>query len=245
MDPEQFLDHLQEDASALADAARTAPSAPVPTCPDWDMTALVRHVSGIHRWVTEIVLTGATQRLNRHFSEGERDHFPTSLAGYEEGAAALLSTLERADPDAMVWNWFDRKPAPARFWFRRMAHETAVHRWDAQRAAGEACALNSALAVDGIEEFLTFVSRWLPDRPVAGLSGSLHLHATDCDGEWSLTLSPDHLEHRNEHSKADAAVRGSASDLMLWLVNRKPASAEGLDVFGDRAIVDGWRNLSF
>lgn len=245
MQPEQLLDHLQENASALATAARIAPSAPVPTCPDWNMTALVGHVAAIHRWVNEIVLTGSTQRLNRHFSDEAPVDATTCLARFEEGASGLLATLEHADPEALVWNWFDRKPAPARFWFRRMAHETAVHRWDAQRASGNPEAVDADLAVDGIEEYLTFVTRWLPGRPVAGLTGSLHLHATDHEGEWSLTLAPDRLEYRHEHTKADAAVRASASDLLLWLVNRTPADSASLDVFGDRTIVEGWCNISF
>ena len=63
----------------------------------------------------------------------------------------------------------------------------------------------------------------LPTEPVDGLTGSLHLHATDTDGEWYLGLAPDRLEHRREHAKADAALRGTASDLLLWLVGRRPA----------------------
>jgi uncharacterized protein (TIGR03083 family) len=239
----EYLDHVRNDGTALAGAARAAPRAPVPSCPDWDMTRLVAHTAEVHRWVADIVRTAATERPR------ERRQAPPGpgavLSWYTEGLTGLLDVLGRADPDALVWNFFDRKPAPTRFWHRRMAHETAVHRWDAQAAAGMTQPIDAGLAVDGIDEFLSFVSAWLPRRPIDGLSGSLHLHATDTAGEWSLELAPDQLEHRREHSKADAAIRGPASDLFLWAANRVAPDSPQLEVFGDRKIVDAWRAVKF
>lgn len=214
------------------------------------MTGLVGHAGIIHRWVDEIVRAGATERVGRRAIV---DKVPTDPVGvvswYEEGLASLIETFGQADPDDSVWNWFDNRPAPARFWFRRMAHETAIHCWDAQAAAGPelAAPIPTDLAVDGIDEFLMFTELWVAFQPVPGFNGTLHLHATDSEqGEWSLTLAPDHLEQRREHAKADAAVRGAASDLLLWLLNRKPPeSGAGLEVFGDRGIVDAWRQVTF
>ena len=34
---------------------------PVPTCPDWNVSQLLRHVDGGHRWAAEIVATRAAQ----------------------------------------------------------------------------------------------------------------------------------------------------------------------------------------
>ncbi|MDQ6946259.1 MAG: maleylpyruvate isomerase family mycothiol-dependent enzyme, partial [Actinomycetota bacterium] len=241
MEPATYLEHLRADGEALAAAARTAPTAPIPTCPEWDMTGLLDHTGGVHRWVDHLVATKAAAYVRRQ--SPAHDSFPAALDSYEEGLAQLLATLGGTDPDQAVWNWLDQGPAPARFWFRRMANETAVHRWDGEAGAGCAGAIEADLAVDGIDEFLSFVARWLAREPVAGLAGSLHLHATDTDGEWSLVLSPDRLEHRREHSKAGAAVRGPVSDLFLWMLNRVPASSPNLQVFGDQAIVERWRLL--
>src|SRR5262249_9741619 len=85
------------------------------------------------------------------------------------------------------------KPAPARFWHRRAAQETAVHRFDAQFAAGDAKPIDADLALDGIDEHLGFVAFGLAVKPVEGLSGSLHLHASDVEGEWVQQLAPDRL----------------------------------------------------
>lgn len=246
MELAEYLDRLRSDGAALASAGRQAPSAPVPACPEWDMTGLVGHVGGVHHWVGGILRTRTAARPAARAKPPEPDDPAAVLAWYDAGLAELVEQFEAADPDVPVWNWFDQSPAPARFWYRRMAHETAVHRWDAQSAVGDPSAIDAALAVDGIDEFLMFVASQLTRSPVARLAGTLHLHATDTSGEWSLKLAPDCLEYRHEHSKGDAALRGSASDLLLWLLNRIPAGAEGLTLFGDRGITDAWRaNISF
>jgi uncharacterized protein (TIGR03083 family) len=245
MDLAAYLDHVRSDAVAMAAAARQAPHAAVPSCPDWDMTGLVGHIAGVHHWVAEIVRTKATERIKRQFSPDVPRESGAVLAWYDEGVIGLLDVLGHADPDELVWNWFDGRPAPARFWHRRMAHETAVHRWDAQAAADDPQPLDPALSVDGIDEFLDFVAAGLPSEPIEGLTGSLHLHATDIDGEWYLELAPDHLEHRRQHAKADAALRGTASDLLLWLVGRQPGGTPVFEVFGDPSVVEGWKAVTF
>ncbi|MDQ1400699.1 MAG: hypothetical protein QOK20_2631 [Acidimicrobiaceae bacterium] len=217
------------------------------------MTGLLLHVGGVHGWVEHIVSTRSAAYVKRETEEPDGPE--ATLAWFEQGATKLLETLRATDPDEPVWNWFDRAPAPARFWFRRMAHETAVHRWDGEAGAGEPGPIAPDLAVDGIDEFLGFVGLWLSRQPVADLKGSLHLHATDTDGgvgeggggggEWSIDLWPDRIEHRREHSKADAAIRGPVSDLQLWMVNRIPADSPRLQLFGNRAIIDSWRQLQF
>ena len=39
-----------------------------------------------------------------------------------------------------------------------------------------------------------------------------------------------------EHAKGDLAVRGGASDLLLWLVGRR--ALDGLETFGDTTVAD-------
>jgi hypothetical protein len=73
---------------------------------------------------------------------------------------------------------------------------------------------------------------------------TLHLHATDDDlgsaGEWTITGTDDGIAWSHEHGKGDAALRGSAKDLLLAVVRRQTATEGGLEVFGDTAIWDGW-----
>jgi uncharacterized protein (TIGR03083 family) len=234
----------------LAAAARSAPSARVAACPEWDMTGLLAHVDAIYHWVDQIVSSRAAEYIKR--SSAIPEGFEATLASYDEVRKALVATLAGCDPEEPVWNWRDRRPSPASFWFRRMAQETAIHRWDAEHAADPGTPphpIASDLAVDGIDEYLSFVALWLVRQPVDGLSGSLHLHATDSDlgpgGEWSLDLRPDCLSHTREHRKSDAAIRGPVSDLYLWMLNRIPPDAATLQRFGDAGIIAAWQQIEF
>jgi uncharacterized protein (TIGR03083 family) len=245
MELDAYLEHVRADGRALVAAAAQAPRAPVPSCPEWDMTGLVGHTSAVHHWVANIVRTAAQERPDRRFIKEIPTDPEDVLAWYDEGLGDLVEVLAQADPSELVWNWFDDKPAETRFWHRRMAQETVVHRWDAQSAAGDPQSIDPALAVDGIDEWLNILAHDTPGERGDPLSGSLHLHATDLEGEWLVELTADHVEYREGHAKADAAIRGSASDLYLWTLNRLPADSPGLEVFGDPTLVDRWRHLKF
>jgi len=152
MDHTTLIDVITDEARSLAAAARaTGPDAPVPATPEWSMAKLVKHTGTTHRWVLAIAAT-------REFANpGDLDlGLPEDPALYPEwleaGAATLTSTLSLLDPLAEMWSWgVDQH---ARFWSRRMAHETAVHRWDAQSAQGKQDAIRTDVAVDGIDERL-------------------------------------------------------------------------------------------
>jgi uncharacterized protein (TIGR03083 family) len=156
----------------------------------------------------------------------------------EQGAAELVATLADADPDAECWTWTDDHHV--RFWARRMALETAVHRWDGQNVTGAPDPLEGALAVEGIDEHLANLPSLAP-ASLAGNGESLHLHCTDRAGEWLLTLGANGLEVSREHAKGDVALKGPASDLALVLVGRIPAAA--VAVFGDPVVLERWQTL--
>ncbi len=239
MDERTLLDVITEAANALAAAARAAgPDAPVPATPEWSMAKLVKHTGTTHRWVLAIAAT-------REFANpGDLDlGLPDDPASYPEwfeaGAATLTETLRAIDPLADMWSWgVDQH---ARFWSRRMAHETAVHRWDAQSAQGGQDAIRTDVAVDGIDERLENLTPSMnfdPRGPAAlrGTGETVHFHTTDAEGEWLLRFEPDGVVVSREHAKGDVAVRGPASDLLLYLNGRR--ELEGLDVFGDVGVLE-------
>lgn len=80
-------------------------------------------------------------------------------------------------------------------------------------------------------------------RPeVAELKGSgetIHLHATDADGEWLIRFTSDGIETTREHAKGDVAARYTASDPFLFLVGRVPPVE--LELFGDGALLERWQ----
>lgn len=233
-----FLDAIRADSEALAAAARKGLDAPVPSCPDWDVAGLIRHQGIVHQWAGETVKTRAQERIDRNRLPAPPDD--DLIDWFERGAQTLVATLDEVDPDETVWNW-SRGPQVASFWSRRMAQETAIHRWDGENAHGIATPIDRELAVDGIDElFDVFMQSGRLPKEVA-LGGSLHLHATDGEGEWLVTLADGRADVTREHAKGDAAVRGTASDLLLFVWNRIPASS--LDVFGDDDVVRRWADI--
>jgi uncharacterized protein (TIGR03083 family) len=243
METSDWLDAVRTNSALLAKAARTAgPEAPVPGCPGWTVAGLLTHISAVHRWVTEIVQTKAQERVRR--SEVPQPATGDDLVEwFEAGAAGVAGALEAIDPETPVWTWASNGPAPARFWVRRMAHETAIHRVDAESAAGAPGPVESAeLAADGIDEVLDLLATVQrgPDDRLAGFTASYHFHTTDVPGEWVIVIGGgrDGVTVRREHAKADVAVRGPASGVELFLYNRR--GADGLDVFGDPALVAAW-----
>ena len=156
---------------------------------------------------------------------------------------AVVAALEGADLDVPVWTWVGLRPT--RFWARRMAQETAIHRWDLQSAHGAAEPIQALLAVDGVDEVLDL---FLPARQTArpgrepwrfdGDGERLHLHATDAPGEWLLRFAGGGVEVSREHVKAEAALRGPASELLLALYGRVEPGPELL--LGDPAVLRLW-----
>jgi uncharacterized protein (TIGR03083 family) len=237
MDRVAYVTSLRADGAALAAAARRGLDADVPACPGWTVADLVGHVGIIHAWVTETLRTRAQRRIRRE-AMGPPPGPDALVDWFEAGVGVVASELAEVDLDEPIWNW---APAPkvAAFWPRRMAQETAVHRWDAESAHGVQAPIDTALAVDGIDEVIRmFLARDAMDNKDLTLGGALHLHTTDADGEWLVEMSDGEVRVRNEHGKGDAAVRAPASDLLLFLWGRTPAAS--VEVFGDNAVVDRW-----
>ena len=70
-----------------------------------------------------------------------------------DGHAALVTALRCAPPDLSVATFLPA-PSPLHFWARRQAHETAIHRADADAACGELSTYAPEFAQDGIDELL-------------------------------------------------------------------------------------------
>lgn len=216
--------------AAVADAGL---GAAVPMCGSWTMADLVFHLAEVYSLFGQVVAGGlqeidGIERLGRPADDA-------LVAVCRERLATLTAALRDATDDRPVWTFTaDRTVGFVR---RRMAIETAVHRWDAQHAAGTPRPIDGTSASAGIDEFVHhFVHRRL--RDAAPVDGSVHVHCGDVPGEW--TLRPDPATGAwvtaREHAKGDCALRGAASDLLLVLWRRVPLSA--VDVVGDPGVAE-------
>lgn len=234
------VEALTREGHALAESARVAGTdAPVPSCPEWNVEDLLGHVGRIHRWVTRILAERSDERGD-HWSQAPPPRATEIVDWFAAGVDGLARELATSGPDVQVWSWTDDHSSA--FWARRMAVETAIHRYDADLAAALTPAtVERELAVDGIDEFMWLIPFWRWAERVRGSGETLHLHATDGDGEWLVRLQPDGVEVRREHAKGDVAARATASDLLLFLYGRVPAHQ--LEVFGDASLLARWREL--
>ncbi len=234
-----YCDAIRREGHALGSAARSAGiTAAVPSCPEWQVADLLGHVGRLHRWVAGIVAAGGVDPAD-HWSEAEPPAPTARLEWFVEGVDLVAGALRDTDASAPAWSWTDDRTAG--FWARRQANETAVHRWDAQQAAGTTSPIEHALAVDGIDEFFTLIPFWRREASVRGGGESMHLHCTDGEGEWLVRLGADGLLVAREHAKGDVAMRAPASDLLLFLYGRVEPSAG--EVFGDESLLERWQQL--
>jgi uncharacterized protein (TIGR03083 family) len=233
---DQHLERLEIEGHRFGEVVAGLPlDAEVPGCPAWNLDALIRHLGHVHRWAETIVRDRVQDHLRRDFAGPEgRDAL---LAWYAEGHRQLLGALRGAAPDLHVWTW---APAPnaLTFWARRQSHETAIHRLDAEQAAGSPTPFPAQAASDGVDEWLTMASLF---RKVAdGRGRRLHLRINDVPEEWVVELRDDGISVQHGADGGDCSVRGSASDLFALVMNRR--DADGLDVVGDSDVLRAWRD---
>lgn len=234
--PEHLAVLRVEGDRLAAAAARTRLDTPLPTCPRWRMRDLLRHIGEVHRWATVVVAERRTQPAGERTGPWPQD--AALVEWFREGHRQLVAALESAPADLACWT-FLRAPSPLAFWARRQAHETAIHRADAESPAGEMTPVTAATAVDGIDELLRgFLSR-RGSRLRTDPPRTLHLRADDARAGWLVVLGEHGVEVREEGVTAACEVVGAASDLYLLLWNRR--GPEGLTVRGDAGVLDAWR----
>lgn len=216
----------------------------VPSTPDWTLNQLLRHVGHAHRWADSMLRDrlpeidfsrNGAQLLASYVGETASELIPWLT----EGAASLAEVLREVDPDEMIAP-LGGFPGP-RVWSRRMTHETVIHRWDVCNAVGVPFALDPEIAQDTLREWTGLAlpyayQRW-PDQtaPLVG-SGTVHLHATDVEAEFVIDLTGSAPVVSEGHAKASVALRGPVVDLVLAVYRRR--SLEGLEVFGDRELLE-------
>ncbi|HEX2368769.1 MAG TPA: maleylpyruvate isomerase family mycothiol-dependent enzyme [Acidimicrobiia bacterium] len=230
-----YLGSIERDSAGFAEAVVEAgPDKLVTGCPGWTVRDLAAHLHEVHDFWRTIV-EGRLQDPSQVPEElDQSEDFGELLGAFRKGAAGLVASLRGADPGEPVWTWASQKDVA--FVSRHQAQEAAVHRWDAEAAAGREFAIDTAIAADAVDEFLEFSTPSRMKGAVA-LSGSVHMHPTDADGEWMLSERDDgSLEVERAHGKGDAALRATASDLLLILYRRVPIDVG--QVFGDRTVLE-------
>ncbi|MFI9062277.1 maleylpyruvate isomerase family mycothiol-dependent enzyme [Streptomyces sp. NPDC053429] len=219
-----FVETLAREGRLMADAAeRAGTNAPVPTCPDWRVADLLRHTGSVHRWAAGYV--GGAVKEPVPFPQAPDATGPQLLAWFREGHAALVRTLREAPADVECWTFLPTAPSPLGFWARRQAHETTVHRFDAQAALGVPfTTVTPEFGQDGVDELLTGFHARSRSRVRSEKPQVIRIRATDTGAAWTVHLSqePPRTVRGGSGTPADLDLTGEAAWLYAALWNRLP-----------------------
>jgi len=247
MEIAEHIDVLRQQGESLADAAeRAGLDATVPPCAPWLVKDLLRHTGYVHRWAARHVTECPDQIIDGPSEEeilrGGTDDAGL-LAWFRAGLAALVHTLATADP-AIKCPTFIAAPSPLAFWARRQAHETAIHRADADSASGATPGYEADFAADGIDELVMGFGRRRKYQPAADGGLRLRVVATDTADAWSVEAREGRLHPGRDadgEQEAGCTVSGPASGLYLYLWNRADAARAGVTITGDPGLLSAWQ----
>lgn len=229
-----YLGEVRRQAAALRAAAlKAGADADVPTTPGWTVQRLVRHIARVHSWV--VVAVDADPAGERPESPRPPEDWDTLLGYWDDQLETMLRKLRERGPDGPAWTFLP--DGTASWWARRQAHETAIHRLDAEHAAfGDAVehlVFDPEFAADGIDEALTVMIRRRP----AEATGTVLFHAADAGRAWLVTAKAGERPTTGPATdlETDASVVGTA-DAVYRAAWKRPSTAI---VGGDRTVVDG------
>ncbi|MEZ0064776.1 uncharacterized protein (TIGR03083 family) [Streptacidiphilus sp. MAP12-20] len=244
---------IDERATAFRAAVASAPGLEVrvPTCPEWTLFDLVQHMSQSRRFWAVTVAAGPADAPTAEAAAERAAAAPRErealLAWFAASTQQLLDALREAGPDRGCWTWWGSSQSPQTCGAvaRHQLQEIAVHTYDAQITVGAPQPLPEEVALDGLEDFLSTCcatpSAW-PHKPTA-----FDFHATE-GHSWRLTVDGDGARSTRLPASAAAAttgggpdaagfsVRGTASELVLFLYGRLPA--DSLKIDGDAGLID-------
>jgi uncharacterized protein (TIGR03083 family) len=247
MEYPRFLDCLAADFARLRAVVPIEPTAAVPTCPGWTVADLTRHVGGVYLHKTLAMREGA-----------ERDPWPPKelaneepLALLDRAYAGLRDEFAAHRPEDSAGSWYAPDQSVG-FWIRRMAHETVIHRIDAELGTGQPVApVPAELALDGIDELLkVFVAYSVAEWGdyfagiLAGSPGRTYTVGTD-GAVWRMRTGPGRfaVEEGAGDDVADVTVSGPPAAVLRWLWNREGAGEpSGVTVEGAPEAVEELRS---
>ncbi len=245
------LDAARREGDRVASLPIDSLDAPVPGLADWNVERVVRHLGKIHHWVANLVAAGPEADLGEvAAASASMPKGPACLPAYQDAHEGMLAALEACDPDQPAKTLVGEDTVA--FWCRRMAHEVAIHRIDADDAVHAAGGpdprlLDSSTARDGVDEWMhVFVGgRSGGDDASGQLRGAeLALEATVGDDRpawWRATFDDaasissvarlDVGETAAPGTAPDATLSGPADALLLVCWRRRPIDT--VEVSGD------------
>jgi hypothetical protein len=234
---EVHVDAIEQEAERIGELAERGVKVAIRNSPGWDFATLLFHLADtFERAVAQLEVTDRAAEMTP-----QRQRAGSALESFEESRLALVSALRDHDPADPCWNSVG-EDLTVGFLARRLAHESAIHRIDAEVARGAATTIDPELAADGVDERLFVVlARHSEEGEMPELGGSICLVCSDRDAAWSIDASRGRFRVRAGRGPADAAVVATASDLFCFSWSRP--TIRPLQVTGRMAVVEAWQEL--
>ncbi|HTF12576.1 MAG TPA: maleylpyruvate isomerase N-terminal domain-containing protein [Asanoa sp.] len=185
---------IDERSTAFRAAVASAASldVQVPTCPDWTLFDLVKHLGdGRRAWAATIAAgPHATAKAAAEGAPAAPREREALLAWLAASTQELLDALREAGPDRGCWTWWGTSQSPQTCGAvaRHQLQEIAVHTYDAQLSVRAPQPLPVEVALDGVDEFLSTCVATTEAWPHE--AAAVDYHATE-GRSWRLWLSAD------------------------------------------------------
>jgi uncharacterized protein (TIGR03083 family) len=253
MENSRYLECLQKDYLRIREVVPGHLAARVPSCPDWTVADLVRHVAQVYLQKVELMRHGKDPAVWPPDGFGQQD--PLKLL--DQGHTELMSEFKARSARDATKTWYGPDQTVG-FWIRRMAQETVIHRIDAELGAGALVApVPDDLAMDGIDELLTvFVGYAFDEWPedftgiLRNSPGRSYLIRADPAGQlpsvsWLVQTAANRLTveggtgQLNDQTRSpDVLVSGTPAAVLRWAWNREspgthPGQASSVVIAGN------------
>ena len=244
-----YCDAVAREAARIAEVIRAHDlTTEVPSCPGWTLADLVRHLGVLQQWFAAMIDRRSPTRLSQDEVDFE---LPLDVDGYPDWFASrsveVDKVLRAADPDAVMYTW--GPGGRVAFWARRMLMEFAVHRYDAELAVGELTEIDSAVAADGVEEFLVNLPSAVTFLPeIANLRGdgeAIGIGVWGTEVDWAVRLDPESFGLVPAVAEPDATVSAQSAEALLLLVyGRIGPDDPRIKTTGDAELLAKWFRYS-
>jgi uncharacterized protein (TIGR03083 family) len=236
---------IRTESRRFADVLATAdPDARCPTCPDWNASDLLWHLTNVHFFWAGVLERNALTESDIAAVEQAKPERPTAMADLlalrEQATTALLEQLDRLDDTEPRWSWW--APDQTVGFTRRMqTYEATMHRVDAELTAGLPIGpIGPDVAVGAVDHAVDVMWGWLPDGATHEPRAVVEFVASDADMRWLVEVGVASDWPRAVRATAGeptATVSARVVDLALWAWTRggsvetvgQPASVAALD----------------
>lgn len=233
---ETYLRLVRADSERLAEVGRLGLDAAVPTCPGWTVADLLDHTA--HVYLHKVAWLRAGSRPDPWPPPDLEGREPAGL--FDEATAAVLAELESRDPNEPAETFWEPEQSVG-FWYRRMALEAAVHRYDGELAHDVPTAIDGPLATDGIDEALRVMlaGPWWTEFDTAEPLDA-RIRVTAGGRSWTVTADLRSITVvEGDTGPVATEIAGQPDDVFLWLWGR--GDSDPLAITGDQEVGAGFR----